>query len=1331
MVQSLENIDKSKVSANRILGLDEVVEGVIEDTLTGAVSTITTNNLTAGKILVSNANGKVATGNVTESDITNAANRSLDNLNSTGQMIIDSHNGTISNCILEIPQNIKVEIKDNIFTLKAGSILTITGSNYATATVTTDVSRTFGWSQDGRYIVFSTNTNFGLSLPRALHNVYSGNSSSFPTTSINDATVYFNTDDKLLYHYDTTSSTWKTWDISYYPLCCLDCVDGVWNFAKDSNGNDMIFNGAGFIGHHIYTLPNIKCLIGNGRTANNTLNSVSGKTNSLTILNMSSASVTNDWYKVIGIRGYGNTTYAVIWRNVQSYDDLLQQSARLQFVKNDNIAYVYSNGNYDTQPRLELLKYEYNGTSVSDFTIYQPAQIAIKSTTLDEYGITDGANISLSNLDSSGQMVINSVNNKISNCILNIPQNINLTLENNVLTIKAGSILTKTGSTYATYTYTADKSLTISSATTDGLYIVFADVTGVHSPRPLTKVSSGDSNSFPTENLDILSTYYNTDDKLIYRWNPNTSEWVTYFGYYPICLIEIDSGVASFAKDANNNDIIFNGTGFIGHHVFVLPKVSGLRPFGFNDNGNLKNTYQEINALQIYELPTNRDETYLYIDSTNNIVMGSTIADGYPKYIKEENWCYCNNSSINTFLPLLSFSTNTNSIVTNFNIRQPIQLATNENLDDIQEQINNKTDKSIIATGSSESRLITDRFADVINVKDFGAVGDGVTDDTAAFQAAAQFAASKAIDNRQDGTAINVSPSISIYVPHGSYILSGAIKQPDVQIYWILAPEVLVNSLEYLAGRICYEDKKLMYPVPFSSRSEACGWFVCCGGNPAREAPLARINGYADITNYPTTDIVPVVGACYDQRTLVKTIENAHFSGNTLTSVNMNWREWDKVHIGMKCVAVDSSNNSYIAIITGYSVANQTISFDEGWYVHGINGQYVIGGELTSAPDGATVYINGFLSMFGLHGLVDLSDTTHTTRRVKVQENVYKNTDTSTICQPNGDFQGKYYAHIYDARAYGTTEYNRATAGYIARGNMWYGFTADKSQYVGFAVRNHTQADSGDIKTVGFIDYTHQGRAFAAVGNSGSQCFGVSATDGHIEIGDKGIASYAYIDFHTSGIDETYNSRILSYYNNNTQKTNIRIIANNGIQIDSPNIIPLTDDTSDLGTNSNRWKNIYASSGTIDTSDERLKQDIKDINEAVFRAWSKVEFKQFLFNDAVEKKGKENARIHFGVIAQKVKEAFESEGLDGFKYGLLCYDEWENEYIEQDVIDAPTSIDENGNEIPATSHKERIQIKTAGNTYGIRYSEALALECAYQRWKLEQMENKFNNLYGE
>lgn len=152
--------------------------------------------------------------------------------------------------------------------------------------------------------------------------------------------------------------------------------------------------------------------------------------------------------------------------------------------------------------------------------------------------------------------------------------------------------------------------------------------------------------------------------------------------------------------------------------------------------------------------------------------------------------------------------------------------------------------------------------------------------------------------------------------------------------------------------------------------------------------------------------------------------------------------------------------------------------------------------------------------------------------------------------------------------------------------------------------------------------------------------------------------------------------------------------------------IPVADNTKALGVSSNRWSVLYAGTGTINTSDERSKRHIKPIDAAALRAWSRVEYCQYKFNDAVAAKG-DGARWHFGLIAQRVLEAFEAEGLDAFEYGLLCYDEWEEE----------PAVEEQRNNDGAVV-VEATPYRPAGNRYGIRYEEALALECAFLRSQL-------------
>jgi hypothetical protein len=105
-------------------------------------------------------------------------------------------------------------------------------------------------------------------------------------------------------------------------------------------------------------------------------------------------------------------------------------------------------------------------------------------------------------------------------------------------------------------------------------------------------------------------------------------------------------------------------------------------------------------------------------------------------------------------------------------------------------------------------------------------------------------------------------------------------------------------------------------------------------------------------------------------------------------------------------------------------------------------------------------------------------------------------------------------------------------------------------------------------------------------------------------------------------------------------------------------VAPGADNVMSLGTSGFRWTTVYATTGTINTSDANQKEQIADLNAAELAVARRIKglFKTFKFKDAVVAKG-DGARIHVGVIAQDVQAAFAAEGLDANKYGLFCSDD--------------------------------------------------------------------------
>ena len=106
-------------------------------------------------------------------------------------------------------------------------------------------------------------------------------------------------------------------------------------------------------------------------------------------------------------------------------------------------------------------------------------------------------------------------------------------------------------------------------------------------------------------------------------------------------------------------------------------------------------------------------------------------------------------------------------------------------------------------------------------------------------------------------------------------------------------------------------------------------------------------------------------------------------------------------------------------------------------------------------------------------------------------------------------------------------------------------------------------------------------------------------------------------------------------------------------------IYPTTDDRYDLGTGSYRWDDIFATSGTVNSSDLRLKENIQsaklgldfinDLNPITYK-WKK-------------KNKKKVDATHHGIIAQEVVETLKDYGIDSLEdFAGITHDEDDETY---------------------------------------------------------------------
>ena len=126
--------------------------------------------------------------------------------------------------------------------------------------------------------------------------------------------------------------------------------------------------------------------------------------------------------------------------------------------------------------------------------------------------------------------------------------------------------------------------------------------------------------------------------------------------------------------------------------------------------------------------------------------------------------------------------------------------------------------------------------------------------------------------------------------------------------------------------------------------------------------------------------------------------------------------------------------------------------------------------------------------------------------------------------------------------------------------------------------------------------------------------------------------------------------------------------TDSGLGFRSTQVVPCTttganrDNAIDLGASGSRFDDIFATNGTIQTSDRNEKQDIEALSDAEQRVAvaAKGLLRKYRWKSAVEEKG-DDARIHFGIIAQDLQDAFTAEGLDAGSYAMFISSTWTDE----------------------------------------------------------------------
>lgn len=350
------------------------------------------------------------------------------------------------------------------------------------------------------------------------------------------------------------------------------------------------------------------------------------------------------------------------------------------------------------------------------------------------------------------------------------------------------------------------------------------------------------------------------------------------------------------------------------------------------------------------------------------------------------------------------------------------------------------------------------------NVRAFGAAGDGVTDDTAAFSAAARGSAARVNIAGVEGT-LPRAPMCQVMVPPGQYVLTSEVDTGNREVTWIVDPAATISGYEYLNGKVLRLGQR-QTDDSHGTTDYATGYSIRCNTGLEDGAEVLGITAASDLASYTDRDSVALYvdnagpAATHDAAT-------ATYTATTATITALSATAMKRLRRGM---IIDTKHSpKWSGMLDSWSADGTVLRVVDGWYQSGT-------GAGTPA-NGTGLYVNGFTKVWAHNANVTLAAGSHATAAAGFELGVWNQKgalDYGTVTN---------FIWGYDAVNLGTYE---GAVGFIARGGT-------AQFYRGFVCINATQAGyvASGTPLVGFYSDQASGEAFR-FDRSGTNYFNVN-----------------------------------------------------------------------------------------------------------------------------------------------------------------------------------------------------------------------------------------------